>query len=108
MVKYLSIFTYSPDGSKGMLKEKATAREAAARKAFESAGGKLETFYWAGSGEVTGVTICDFPDAATGTVMGLMLNSSGAFSKFNSIELISSSDVDRVLEKPISYRPPGR
>ena len=107
MVKYLSIFTYSPDGAKGMLKEKATAREAAARKAFESAGGKLEAFYWAGSGEVTGVTISEFPDAATGAALTLKLNSSGAFSEFNAIQLISSSDVDRALEKSISYRPPG-
>ncbi len=83
MPKYLSIFTYTTDGAKGMMKEKATAREAAARKAFESAGGKLEAFYWAGSGEITGVAISDFPDAATGAVVTLMVKSSGAFSPPN-------------------------
>ncbi len=46
MPKYLGLFKYNTEGARGLLKEKASAREAAARKAFESAGGKIEAFYW--------------------------------------------------------------
>jgi uncharacterized protein with GYD domain len=46
MPKYLSLFKYTAEGTKGFLKEKAAAREAAARKAFESVGGTVEMFYW--------------------------------------------------------------
>lgn len=45
MPRYLSLFKYSAEGAKGFLREKTTAREAAAKKAIESVGGKLETFY---------------------------------------------------------------
>jgi uncharacterized protein with GYD domain len=66
MPRYLSLFKYSAEGAKGFLKEKAAAREAAAKKAIESVGGKLETFYWVGSGEYTGIAISELPDAASG------------------------------------------
>src|ERR1700691_4164638 len=40
MPRYLSLFKYSTVGTKGFLKEKASGREAAIRKAIESAGAK--------------------------------------------------------------------
>jgi hypothetical protein len=38
MPKYLALFKYSEEGAKGLMKEKAAAREAAGRKAYESVG----------------------------------------------------------------------
>lgn len=46
MPKYLRLFKYSPEGAKGIFKEKATAREAAIRKMYEGIGGKIEAVYW--------------------------------------------------------------
>ena len=47
MAKYLIKATYTSDGSKGLLKDGGTQRRAAAEQALKSAGGKLETFYFA-------------------------------------------------------------
>jgi uncharacterized protein with GYD domain len=107
MPRYLSLFKYSPEGSKGFLKEKTAAREAASRKAFESVGGKLETFYWAASGEYTGIAIADLPDAASGAVLLALVDASGAFSYFRIIELLTGAEVDGALAKPMAFRPPG-
>jgi uncharacterized protein with GYD domain len=107
MPKYLSLFKYSTEGAKGFLKEKATAREIAARKAIESVGGKIEIFYWVGTGEFTGIAISELPDAASGAAFIAMVDSSGAFSKFQSIELLTASEFDRALGNSMTYRPPG-
>jgi uncharacterized protein with GYD domain len=107
MPRYLSLFKYSPDGAKGFLKEKAAAREAASRKAFESVGGKLETFYWSASGEYTGITIAELPDAASGAAVLALVNASGAFAEFKTIELLTTNEVDQALGQSMSFRPPG-
>jgi uncharacterized protein with GYD domain len=64
MPKYLALFKYSEEGAKGLMKEKAAAREAAGRKAYESVGGKLEAIYWVPAGEYSGVEIVELPNAA--------------------------------------------
>ena len=107
MPRYLSLFKYSTEGAKGFLKEKAAAREAAAKKAIESSGGKLELFNWVASGEYTGIAIAEFLDAASGAAFVAMIDASGAFSEFRSIELLTASEIDRALGKSMAYRPPG-
>jgi uncharacterized protein with GYD domain len=89
------------------LKEKAAAREAAARKAYESVGGKIEVFYWVGSGEYTGIAIGEMPDAASAAAFTALVDSSGAFAEFRSIELLTASEIDRALGKSMAYRAPG-
>lgn len=67
MPRYLTLFKYSAEGSKGFLKEKAAGREVMIRKAIESVGGKIESIYWAGSGgDFSGIAISELPDTATG------------------------------------------
>jgi uncharacterized protein with GYD domain len=107
MPRYLSMFRYSSEGAKGFLKEKAAARETASRKAFESVGGKFEVFYWATSGEYTGIAIAELPDAASGTALLALVNASGAFSEFKIVELLTTSEMDRALGKSMAFRPPG-
>jgi uncharacterized protein with GYD domain len=46
MPRYLTLFEYSTEGAKGLLKEKAAAREEAVRNAYEGIGGKVEAAYW--------------------------------------------------------------
>jgi uncharacterized protein with GYD domain len=106
MPRYLTLFKYAPEGAKGFLKDRASAREAAARKAFESIGGKLEAVYWA-SGEYSGITISEFSDAASGAALTALLDASGAFSHIEHIELLATSELDRALSKSMTYRPPG-
>ena len=47
MPKYMTRVSFTTEGVKGLQKEKPTQRRAAVAKLLESAGGKLETFYFA-------------------------------------------------------------
>lgn len=107
MPKYLTLFKYSAEGTKGFLKDKAAGREAVIRKAIESAGGKTEALYWATGGEYSGMAISHLPDAATGAAFAAMVESTGSFSKFHTIELLTASEIDGTLGKAMTYRPPG-
>ncbi len=107
MPKYLGLFRYSPEGAKGLIKEKAAAREAAIRKMYEGIGGKVEAMYWLGSGEYSGAVVVELPDAATGAAFLTVVGASGAFDTVVSMEVITSSDLDRALAKTTNYRAPG-
>ena len=108
MPRYLGFFRYSPEGAKGLLKEKAAPREAAIRKAYEGIGGKVEALYWAASsGEYTGAVVVELPDAATGAAFGMVIQASGALDEVKSMEVITSSELDQALAKTMAYRPPG-
>lgn len=47
MAKYLLKASYTPDGTKGLLKEGGSSRKAAVQNAISGLGGKLESFYYA-------------------------------------------------------------
>ena len=99
---------YSPEGAKGLLKEKAAPREAALRKAYEGIGGKVEAVYWAASGgEYTGAIVIELPDAATASAFANVIWASGALDAGTSFEVLTSSELDRALAKTMTYRPPG-
>jgi uncharacterized protein with GYD domain len=70
-------------------------REAAARKAIESVGGKVESIYFAASGEYQAVMIVEYPAAPMVAALTAMLVSTGAISRFNIIELVTASEIDR-------------
>jgi len=47
MAKYLVEARYTAEGAKGLAREGGTGRRAAAAKAVEGLGGKIEAFYYA-------------------------------------------------------------
>jgi hypothetical protein len=61
----------------------------------------------ASGGVFTGVAIWELADAATGAGFVAMVESTGTFSKFTTIELLTASELDRALRKSMTYRPPG-
>jgi uncharacterized protein with GYD domain len=73
MPKYLYLIQYDAEGSKNLLREKAAVREAAARKAIESIGGKVEAIYFAVSGQYQAVMIVECPTAAMAAALTAML-----------------------------------
>jgi uncharacterized protein with GYD domain len=107
MPRYLGLFRYGPDGAKGILKEKAAAREAAIRKMYEGIGGKVEAVYWMANGDYSGAVVVELPDAATGAAFMMAIGASGAMDAVTSMEVITSSEFDRALAKTMSYRAPG-
>jgi len=90
------------------MKEKAAAREAALKLTIESAGGKLELFNWTVPGsEYSGIAIAELPDPGTYAAVIAMVEATGAFSEIKAIELLTASEIDRGLEKSLTYRAPG-
>ena len=105
MAKYLFHGSYSTEGMRGLLKDGGTKRRAAAQKAIESAGGKIEAFYWAfGKNDV--ITIVDAPDNVSVAAVSLAIAASGAFSGKVTV-LLTAEEIDAATKKAVKYTPPG-
>ena len=105
MAKYLIQVRYTADGVKGLLADGGTARRAAAVKAIESVGGKMEAFYFA-LGEIDAYVIADLPDDASVVALELVVNATGRINS-STVKLITPEDVDKAAKKTVAYRAPG-
>ena len=93
MPRYLTLFKYNAEGRKGLMKEKAAAREAALKLTVESAGGRLELINWAAPGsEYSGISIGEFPDAGSCAAVFGLIEATGMFSEIKIIELLTASE----------------
>jgi uncharacterized protein with GYD domain len=105
MPKYLVSASYSADGLKGLQKDKASGRQRAVTTAVEGLGGKVECFYHAlGHDDV--YIIVDLPDNSTVAALGVTASATGLV-RTRTTALMTVEEVDRALEKAVSYRPPG-
>ena len=107
MPRYILLFKYSHSAAKGLIKEKAEAREAEVKKAYASIGGKVEAMYWSAGGEYTGMVVAQLPDAASAAVLSTHVVASGALDGGVAFEVLTSSEFDKALSKGMTYRPPG-
>jgi uncharacterized protein with GYD domain len=105
MAKYLFEAKYTADGAKGLMKEGGSKRREAADQAIRSAGGKLESVFFA-FGETDVVGIVDFPDYVSAVAMSAAINGSGT-TTIKLRPLITVEEVD-MAAKMTQYRPPGR
>jgi len=106
MPKYLVQANYVGEGVKGLLKEGGSSRRAAVEKLIKSAGGKLETFYYA-FGETDLYVIADMPDNASMAAVALMVAASGVINLKTTV-LMTPEELDNAAKKTPSYRPPGK
>lgn len=105
MPKYLFQGSYTKKGLKGLFKDGGTGRKAAASQLIESAGGTLETLYFA-FGDNDFYVIADLPDAASTAAASLIVNASGAI-KVKTVVLMTPEELDAAVEKSVEYRAPG-
>lgn len=107
MAKYLVLFSLTSETVKRFV-AKPSDRAAIVREVAESAGGSLESYYWM-FGQYDGALVFDLPDSHTMATVSLAITSSGALSRFETHELIESSDLTAIAEraKGITYQPPG-
>lgn len=106
MAKYLARASYSAEGVRGVVKDKASGRRAAVAKLAESLGGKLECYYFAyGADDV--VSIVDLPDQAAAVSFSLTVNSAGTV-KLSMTPLLTVEEMDAGIGKHATYRPPGK
>jgi uncharacterized protein with GYD domain len=105
MPRYLIEGSYTAEGLRGLQQDKASGRRAAVMKAVESLEGKLEAFYFS-MGERDVVCIIDVPDAASVAAMSLAASASGLV-RVKTTALLGVEEIDRALDKKITYRGPG-
>jgi uncharacterized protein with GYD domain len=79
MAKYLVEARYTAEGAKGLAREGGTGRRAAAAKAVEGLGGKVESFYYA-FGDVDAYVIFDVPDNVSAAALSLAVGQSGGIN----------------------------
>ena len=106
MAKYLLKVSYSADGLKGVIKEGGTSRVKAVERALAGVGGSLESFYFAFGGDDVYVTV-DVPDHPSAIAMAAAVGTSGAISSYQTVVLLSPSDVDQAMNVAVDYSPPG-
>lgn len=106
MPKYMFKGSYGQQGIAGVMETGASARVAAARALAESAGGSLESFYFA-FGTHDFYAVADLPDHAAAVAVAATVGASGSMSHFETVVLISPEEGDAAAERAVSYRPPG-
>ena len=106
MPKYLITASYSPEGLKGLQKDKASGRLKAVTAAVEGLGGKVECFYNA-LGKDDAYVIVDLPDNVSAAALGVTVSAAG-LARTRTTALLTVEETDRALEKSVNYRPPGR
>lgn len=106
MAKYLLKASYTVDGMKGVMKEGGTSRVKALERAVAGVGGSLEAFYFAfGRDDV--YLIVDLPNHTAAMAMAGAVATSGAVENYETVVLLSPSEVDRAMNVAVDYSPPG-
>jgi uncharacterized protein with GYD domain len=107
MAKYVVLFSFTGETAKRFVAQPSD-RAAVVRGLVESAGGSMESYYWM-FGQYDGLVIFELPDSKTAAALSLAVTGSGAFTTFETYELIEASDLAQIAEraKRISYQPPG-
>jgi uncharacterized protein with GYD domain len=107
MAKYLVLFSLSGETISRFV-AKPSDRAAVVRRLAESVGGSLESYYWM-FGQYDGVGVFELPDSHTMAALSLAATSSGAFTQFETHELIEAGDLAQIAERAraIAYQPPG-
>jgi uncharacterized protein with GYD domain len=106
MPKYLLKVSYTPEGVKGVVSKGGSARKAAAQAAVESAGGTLESMYFAfGSTDV--YAVADLPNNTAAAAVALTVSASGGAS-LSTVVLMTPEEIDEATQTGVQYTPPGQ
>jgi uncharacterized protein with GYD domain len=105
MAKYLAIVTYTAEGLKGLMAKGGTARVEAARKFVTSAGGSLESFYFA-LGADDAYIVCDLPDNTAAAATAMSASATGMVVN-RMVPLLTADEVDRAAAAGLAYDAPG-
>jgi uncharacterized protein with GYD domain len=106
MPKYLLKVSYTLEGVKGVVSKGGSARKAAAQALVESAGGTLESMYFAfGSTDV--FAIADLPNNAAAAAVALTVSGSGG-ATVSTVALLTPEEIDEATQAGVQYTPPGQ
>ncbi len=105
MAKFMILVSYTAAGAKGLRKDGGTKRRHVVRKAVESVGGKLESFYYC-LGKYDAVVIADAPDATAVAGLSVAISATGGV-RLTSVPLLTPEEMDHASEKKTAYKAPG-
>jgi uncharacterized protein with GYD domain len=107
MLKYAIFFKLKGETVRAMM-ERPSDRAEVVAKMCESAGGRMESYYFM-FGAWDGFVIAEIPDSKSAAAMSLAVSSSGAFAQIETHELVEAGDIQDILGRSASlaYTPPG-
>ncbi len=105
MPKYLFYGSYTPEGYRGLMKEGGSERIDVSKRALESVGGSLESFYYS-NGEQDFYIIVNLPDHVISTAVTLIGNASGTF-RIRAVPLLTPEEMDEAVKYQVDFRAPG-
>lgn len=105
MAKYLIQASYTPEGVKGLIQDKASGRKAAVQAAMKAVNGKVECMYFS-FGADDAVVIVEAPDNVAAAAVALQVAASGMV-RIRTTPLLTPAEVDAAIELPTKYRAPG-
>lgn len=106
MPKYLYHGSYTDKGLQGLMKDGGSKRVEITKKAIESLGGKMESYYFA-LGGIDFYIIAEAPDNVNAITGSLIANASGTV-EINTTVLISPEEVDLAVRQTMDWSPPGK
>jgi len=106
MSKFLIQASYTPQGLKGLQKDKASGRLEALSRAAQSLGGKVESMHFA-LGEDDVIVILDLADAAAAAALGAAVSATGLV-RTRATALLTVAEMDQALTTIPTYRGPGQ
>ncbi|MEU6366236.1 GYD domain-containing protein [Streptomyces sp. NPDC046931] len=106
MPKFLIQATYTPEGTKGLLKDGGSGRREAVDRVVADLGGTVEAMYFA-FGEDDFVCILDFPDPVSMAAASLAVKASGALHT-RATPLLTLEEIDEATRRQVTFRAPGK
>ncbi len=107
MPKYLLTANYTETGIQGLVQDGGSKRRAAASKAIEGLGGKVESFYYS-FGDNDAYVIFDAPDNVATTAVCLAVAASGAVMTSTRVSELGPTCPARTARHRSSPSPSGR
>ena len=105
MPKFMIQASYTAEGARGLMQDKASGRRAAVQAALKSLGGKLESMYYCfGKDDV--IAIGDLPDNIAAAALSVVIGASGLV-RIRFTPLLSIDEMDKALGAKSKYRAPG-
>ena len=106
MAKYLIKASYNAEGFNSLVKHGAASRVTAFGQLMTALGGSVEAEYFAfGNSDV--YVIADLPDNVSAAALATAVSSSGQFSAYETVVLVTVEEMDAALAKAVAYRPPS-
>lgn len=105
MPKFMIKGSYSPEGMKGLQKDKASGRKKAVAAACEGLGGKLEAIWYA-LGDDDVFVVVDLPGHVEMAALAVAVGTAGMVST-RTVPLLTVAEMDKAIGDRAKYRPPG-